>query len=82
MPVRLIRKMLITVAESCEPPSILIPGFFEKVVFMSPLSSYLDDDSHATGIRVTTGQRLVQTFLTHNAWLDSLKTHESVISLN
>ena len=49
---------------------------------MSPLSSYLDDDSHATGIRVTTGQRLVQTFLTHSAWLDSLKTHESVISLN
>lgn len=49
---------------------------------MSSISSYLDHDSHVTGITVTTGQRLVQRFLTHNAWLDFLKVYESVIYLN
>lgn len=49
---------------------------------MASISSYRDHDSHATGILVTIGQRLVQRFSTHNAWLDFLKMYASVTYVN
>lgn len=62
--------------------NILIRGFLERIIFMASISSYPDHQSHATGILVTTEQRLVQRFLNQNVWLDFLKMYASVIYVN